>query len=86
MPTLQWKFRALVVIEGRRRPSLDHVTIPTLCDAVLRGELAAMRIAVAGLAIPRGFFELYVARALNRLMTAGACHGPVSPQQRKIRL
>ena len=78
MPSLQRKLRTLIVIERRRRPSLDDVTVPALGDPVLRGELAAMRVSMAGFAILRCSFELDVMRALRWLVAIAARHRAVS--------
>lgn len=86
MSSLQGKWRPFIVIEGRRRPPLDDVTIRALCDPVLRDELATMRVGMARFASLRCPFELDLMRALNRLMTVAARHRAVSPHERKFRL
>ena len=86
MPTLQGKLRALIVIERRRRPSLNDMTVPAFGDPVLRDELAAMRIGMAGFAILRCSFELNIMSALNRLVTIAAPHRAVSAHEGKLRL
>ena len=46
----QRELRPFVVVKYGRRPPLVHVAIAALCDSVLGGELAAVRIGVAGFA------------------------------------
>lgn len=58
MSSLQGELCSLIVIESRRRPSLDDVTISALCDPVLRNELATMRVGMARFASLRCPFEL----------------------------
>lgn len=86
MPTLQGKLRALIVIECRRRPSLDHVTVPAFGDSVLGDELAVMSIGMAGLAILRCSLELNVVCALHRFVTIAAAHSAVGAHKSKLRL
>ena len=58
----QRKLRALVVIESRGRPALVYMAIRAFRDPVFGGELAAVRIGVARLAILRRSLELNFVR------------------------
>ena len=68
----QRKLSALIVVKRRRRPALVHVAVATLRDAIPGGELCAVRICVAGLAVFRRVFELNLMRGRLRLVTFAA--------------
>ena len=75
MTARQRKWRALVMVERRRGPALDHMAIPALCGSVFCNELATMRIGMAGFALLRSPFELDFMRAWHGFMAipAGYC-------------
>ena len=61
------------------------MAIPTFCDSVLGGELAAVRIRVAGFAILRRSLELNFVGAGKRLVAFAARGHAMSPEQGKFR-
>jgi hypothetical protein len=77
---------ALVVIEGRRRPSLNGVAIRAWGNPVLGGELSSMRVGVAGIAVLRRSLELDVMSAGKRLVAIGASDHAMRSDQVEFRL
>lgn len=55
----QRELSSFIVVKCGGRPPLVDVAVCTFCDSVLRGKLAAVRVAMAGLAIRRRPLELY---------------------------
>lgn len=80
------ELRALVVIEGRRCPSLNGVAIRAWRNAVLGGKLSSVRVGVAGIAVLRSSLELDVMCAGKRLMAIAASDRAMRPGQVEFRL
>lgn len=73
------------MIKGRRRPALVHVASRALCDSVLGGELAAVRIGVAGFAFLRRSLELNFVGGGKRLVAFAARGHAMGPDQGEFR-
>src|SRR5258706_2904775 len=82
--SLQWKFRAFIVVEKRRFPFRGVVAIHAGSDPILL-ELLAVDIVMATLALGRRGGEIrfdQLGLHVGRLMTINASRGPVRAHQR----
>jgi len=87
VPASQWELGALVVIERRRLPTLNHVTIRARSHAflILVRELPPVWVAVASIAILRGPLELDVMRAGRSFVAFAAGHDAMRSGQVEFR-